>query len=80
MSKIGVVGLGYVGTAIQKGFESTHNVLTYDIVKECTTKSITELANKVGIIFICVPFVDSIVYNVVIFRVLFHNYKLPIGF
>ena len=55
MSKIGVVGLGYVGTAVQKGFESTHNVLTYDIAKECTTKSVADLANKVSIIFICVP-------------------------
>jgi len=55
MNKIGVVGLGYVGTAVQKGFESTHTVLTYDIAKECTEDSVSSLANKVGIIFICVP-------------------------
>lgn len=55
MNKIGVVGLGYVGTAVQKGFESTHNVLTYDIAKECTETSVAALANKVDVVFICVP-------------------------
>lgn len=55
MNKIGVIGLGYVGTAVQKGFESTHTVLTYDIAKECTEDSVSSLAKKVGIIFICVP-------------------------
>lgn len=55
MVKIGVIGLGFVGTAVQKGFESTHTVLTYDISKECTESSISELANKTSVIFICVP-------------------------
>lgn len=52
---IGVIGLGFVGTAVQKGFESTHPVLTYDIAKECTETSIADLANKVSVVFICVP-------------------------
>lgn len=55
MTKIGVVGLGYVGTAVQKGFEPTHDVITYDIVKSCSESSISELAKKTSIIFICVP-------------------------
>ena len=38
MNKIGVVGLGYVGTAVQKGFESIRRVATYDIVKECNLR------------------------------------------
>jgi len=52
---IGVIGLGFVGTAVQKGFESTHSVLTYDIAKESTEKSVADLAGKVSVVFICVP-------------------------
>jgi len=52
---IGVIGLGFVGTAVQKGFESTHPVLTYDIAKESTEKSVADLASKVSVVFICVP-------------------------
>jgi UDPglucose 6-dehydrogenase len=55
MNKIGVIGLGYVGTAVQKGFESIRTVVTYDIAKECTAKSIEELVVQSRIIFICVP-------------------------
>jgi UDPglucose 6-dehydrogenase len=55
MNKIGVVGLGYVGTAVQKGFESIRRVATYDIIKECNTNSIEDLVMQSQIIFICVP-------------------------
>lgn len=55
MNTIGVIGLGYVGTAVQKGFERNNNVVTYDIVKECTENSIGSLAKKAQIIFIAVP-------------------------
>lgn len=53
---IGVVGLGYVGTAVQMGFESTYiSVYTYDIQQECTEPDIASLVHKSEIIFICVP-------------------------
>lgn len=55
MKTIGVIGLGYVGTAVQKGFESTNNVVTYDTVKECTETSVQGVLSKAQIIFICVP-------------------------
>jgi UDPglucose 6-dehydrogenase len=55
MKAIGVIGLGYVGTAVQKGFESIVNVVTYDIAKECTETSIQGVLSKAQIIFICVP-------------------------
>lgn len=55
MNTIGVIGLGYVGTAVQKGFERNNKVITYDIVKECTEVSISSLAEKAQIIFIAVP-------------------------
>jgi len=53
---IGVVGLGYVGTAVQMGLESTYiSVYTYDIQQECTEPDIASLVHKSEIIFICVP-------------------------
>ena len=55
MKTIGVIGLGYVGTAVQKGFESVVNVVTYDIAKECTEISVQGVLSKAQIIFICVP-------------------------
>lgn len=55
MKSIGIIGLGYVGSAVKAGFEKTCNVFTYDITKECTETSITELVQKTQIVFICVP-------------------------
>jgi UDPglucose 6-dehydrogenase len=55
MKTIGVIGLGYVGTAVQKGFETIANVVTYDISKECTETSVQGVLSKSQIIFICVP-------------------------
>ena len=52
---VGVIGLGYVGTAVLKGFESIKNVATYDIVKECTESSISDVVRKAQVIFVCVP-------------------------
>lgn len=54
--KIGIVGLGFVGTAVQKGFESLYDVEVYDIdPKKATVKSLKELAEKTSIIFVSVP-------------------------
>lgn len=52
---IGVIGLGFVGTAVLKGFETITKVLTYDITKECTEKSVGDVANNSSVVFICVP-------------------------
>lgn len=52
---VGVIGLGFVGTAVQKGFESTHNVITYDIQKDCTENSIQDVVKNAQVTFICVP-------------------------
>lgn len=55
MNTIGVIGLGYVGTAVKTGFEKNNKVVTFDIQKECTEKNIVGVAEKAQIIFICVP-------------------------
>jgi nucleotide sugar dehydrogenase len=52
---IGVVGLGYVGTAVLRGMERTFIIETYDKFRDSTCKDIRELCKKAKIIFICVP-------------------------
>tara|TARA_Y100000034_G_C6814733_1_gene366433 strand:- start:53 stop:904 length:852 start_codon:yes stop_codon:yes gene_type:complete len=56
-TKIGIVGQGFVGTAIKEGLSNVFNVETYDKFKEeassCST--LKELSEKVEIIFVCLP-------------------------
>ena len=51
---IGIVGLGYVGKAIQNGFIS-EKIYTFDIAEKCTEDSLQSLSKKTDIIFICLP-------------------------
>ena len=54
--KIGIIGQGFVGTAIKVGFESHYELETYD--KFSTSKSTCDLHDLVllcDVIFVCVP-------------------------
>ena len=54
--KIGIVGQGYVGTAIKVGFESYYSLETYDkFDKDKSTCDLNELVAECDIIFVCVP-------------------------
>ena len=54
--KIGIVGQGYVGTAVRTVFKKHYDVSTYDINKELSTcETLHELVNTTDIIFVCVP-------------------------
>ena len=53
---IGIIGQGYVGTAIKSGFEKHYDLETYD--KFSSSKSTINLPDMVadcGVIFVCVP-------------------------
>jgi len=52
---IGIVGQGFVGTAIKEGFKEKLEVETYDKFKHSTCNSLEELCKKVNIVFICLP-------------------------
>ena len=52
---IGVVGQGFVGTAIKEGFKNFVNIETYDKFKDSTCSSLNELSQKAEIIFVCLP-------------------------
>ena len=54
-NKIGVVGLGYVGSSVAKTFSDKFHVESYDLKKKSTTSSIKSLCSKVKTIFVCVP-------------------------
>tara|TARA_A100001515_G_scaffold66714_2_gene52894 strand:- start:638 stop:1465 length:828 start_codon:yes stop_codon:yes gene_type:complete len=53
--KIGIVGQGFVGTAVREGLKNHHTINTFDLVKESTCDSISDLVNKSKYIFVCVP-------------------------
>jgi UDPglucose 6-dehydrogenase len=53
--KIGIVGQGYVGTAVKTVFEKHYETYTYDLNGNCSCKSLHELVMKSDVIFVCVP-------------------------
>ena len=52
---IGIVGLGYVGTAVETVFKEYYKVITYDINKKCSAESLDALIEQTDIIFLCLP-------------------------
>ena len=53
---IGIIGQGYVGSAIKIGFEPHYNIETYDKYDEDkSTCDLTELVETCKVIFVCVP-------------------------
>ena len=55
MKKIGIVGQGFVGTALYEGLKSYFKIETYDIAKKSTCKSLADLSEKSDIVFVCLP-------------------------
>ena len=54
--KIGIVGQGYVGTAIKVGFEPHYRVETYDKYdKSKSTCDLFDMVETCEVIFVCVP-------------------------
>ena len=52
---VGIIGLGYVGSACKQVFSKHSKIHTYDIREKSTCHSIEDLVSKSDIIFICVP-------------------------
>jgi len=51
----GVIGLGFVGSAIKNTLEKKISVETFDIKIKSTCKSLKDIANQCEIIFLCLP-------------------------
>lgn len=53
---VGIVGQGFVGSAIREGLKDFHDIVTYDIKPEIRNcDSLEDLVEKSKIIFACVP-------------------------
>ncbi len=54
---IGIVGQGFVGSAVKRGFETVFNIETYDKYKAelSTCSSLDEVADRCNFIFFCLP-------------------------
>ena len=55
MKSIGIIGQGFVGTAVNEGLAKHYTIETYDIAKDSTCSSLNELYDKSDIIFLCLP-------------------------
>ena len=53
--KIGVIGQGFVGTAVNEGLKPFFKIETFDINKDSTCSSVIELSEKSDVIFVCLP-------------------------
>ncbi len=54
--KIGIVGQGFVGTAVREGLKNHYNINTFDLVKKMyLVIQYLDLVDKSNIIFVCVP-------------------------
>ena len=54
-NKMGIIGQGFVGTAVREGLKDFFNIETYDIAKESTCNSLDEICSKTKILFVCLP-------------------------
>ena len=57
LNKIGIIGQGFVGTAVKEGLSKFYQIETYDkySTDKSTTSSVSELSKACNIIFVCLP-------------------------
>lgn len=55
MNTLGIIGVGFVGTAIREGMQNHYDIETYDKYIKSTCSSIETLLEKTNIVFICLP-------------------------
>ena len=53
--KVGIVGQGFVGSAIREGLKNFYKIRTYDIDEEKCNSTHQEVCYKSDVIFVCVP-------------------------
>ena len=55
MMKVGIIGQGFVGSAIKEGLKDFYEVLTYDIDETKCNNTHENVCHESNIVFICVP-------------------------
>ena len=53
--KIGIIGQGFVGSAVREGLKSYYDCFTYDLDPDKCRNTHDEVVNNTDIIFVCVP-------------------------
>ena len=53
--KLGIIGQGFVGSAIKQGLKNYYKTYTYDLDEEKCNSTHQEVCYKSDIIFVCVP-------------------------
>ena len=54
--RIGIIGQGFVGTAVKEGLKDYHTIRTFDLDKsKSTCEYVHELIDKSTVIFVCLP-------------------------
>ena len=53
--KLGIVGQGFVGTAVKEVMSNYYKLNTFDIKQECTCDSLDDLVKISDVVFVCVP-------------------------
>tara|TARA_R100001163_G_C5063264_1_gene200490 strand:- start:1256 stop:2125 length:870 start_codon:yes stop_codon:yes gene_type:complete len=54
IEKVGIIGQGFVGTAVREGLQNYFTILTNDINGNCSN-TLSELVERCRIIFLCLP-------------------------
>jgi len=54
-NKIGIVGQGFVGTAVREGLQKYFTILTYDKDTTKCTNALDEVVERCRVIFLCLP-------------------------
>ncbi len=55
IKKVGIIGQGFVGSAIREGLDNFYDVLTFDIDPKKSRNTHKEVVNNSDIVFVCVP-------------------------
>ena len=53
--KVGIVGQGFVGSAVREGLKDYFTVETYDIAKDSTVESLEAVSAFSDVLFVCLP-------------------------
>ena len=55
MKKVGIIGQGFVGSAIREGLKTYYQILTYDLDERKCNSNLSDIIKNCEIIFQCLP-------------------------
>ena len=52
---VGIIGQGFVGSAVREGLKNFHKILTYDLDETKCSHTFEQVCSQSEIIFMCLP-------------------------